>query len=467
MNNIENPPTALELVYRLSLDTKSLPNSRIKCMKCSRTCNWYCPTCLVSVLPSTPRVRLPIRLDILRGRDEIDSKSTSAHALALAPDDSRIFFLPSFPVYTDPRRVLVLYPCPSSVPISKLADVALENVKDKCIRESTLFDEAVERTELEKDLASRFDAVLVVDSTWNKVGGVMQMPQMRSLLASGAATSVHIAKYHTLFWRYQPLGPQCVSTIEAIYYFYRELFIETSRLQLSSSSALSSSSMSLSSSSMSSSSSSSMLLSSSSTAITDTTIPLIESDLDNNYDDDVYDGRFDDLLLFFLGQYHRVQAEYTEGDKANKNFTAKMRQGYIRGRPSIPEDVPPAAGEEGKKGEKMEDEEKEDESTIDKSESAQIPPKRVRIKSGWTVSTGLLSETSKEMTQMRNKRFVEHCAPPSVRDSTEATVGVEAAAFSFAQATMEREYSVKQKSWRGKANNQNSEKSVASEPVPQ
>jgi len=341
------------------------------------------------------------------------------------------------------------------VPISKLADVALENAKDKCIRESTLFDEAVEKTELEKDLTSRFDAVLVVDSTWNKVGGVMQMPQMRSLLASGAATSVHIAKYHTLFWRYQPLGPQCVSTIEAIYYFYRELFIETRRLQLSSSSL---------------SSSSSMLLASSSTAITDTTGIVIESDLVNK-DDDVYDGRFDDLLLFFLGQYHRVQAEYTEGDKANKNYTAKMRQGYIRGRPSIPEHVVPAADEvEGKKGEKMEDEEKEDESTmIDKSGSVQIPTKRVRIKSGWTVSTGLLSEASKEMTQMRNKRFVEHCAPPSVRDSTEATVegSVEAAAFSFAQATMEREYSVKLKSWRGKANNHNSGISVASEPAPQ
>jgi hypothetical protein len=70
---------------------------------------------------------------------------------------------------------------------------------------------------------------------------------------------------------------------------------------------------------------------------------------------------------------------------------------------------------------------------------------------------------------MRNKRFVEHCAPPSVRDSTEATVegSLEAAAFSFAQATMEREYSVKLKSWRGKANNHNSEISVASEPAPQ
>jgi hypothetical protein len=409
-----NPPTALELVYRLSQDTDSLTKERTPCDKCGRRCQWYCPTCLVSVLPSTPCVRLPVRLDILRGRDEIDTKSTSAHALALAPIDTRIYFLPNFPVYTDPRRVLVLYPCPTSVPISKLYDVAFDNAKDRCLRESSTFDEVNEKNEIRKDLASRFDAVLVVDSTWNKVGGVMQMPQMCSLLASGAATSVHIAKYHTLFWRYQPLGPQCVSTIEAIYYFYRELFIETKRLQSSFTSA--------------------------------STITVADNNLDDN---DIYDGRFDDLLLFFLGQYHRVQSEYTQGDKANRNYTSRMRQGYIRGRPaaaaaSVESEHNPTDGEEGI----------EEGGMVDKSDSIhQIPPKRVRIKSGWTVQTGLLSESSREMTQMRNKRFVEHCAPSSVRDSTEPTVdgSVEAAAFSLAQATMEKEYSVKSKSWRGKA----------------
>ena len=92
----DKAPTALELVYR-SIDFE-LPSVRISCPTCDRKCMWYCPTCLKSLLPSTPRVRLPIRLDILRGRDEIDTKSTSAHAIALAPDDTRIFFLPNCPV---------------------------------------------------------------------------------------------------------------------------------------------------------------------------------------------------------------------------------------------------------------------------------------------------------------------------------------------------------------------------------
>jgi hypothetical protein len=162
------------------------------------------------------------------------------------------------------------------------------------------------------------------------------------------------------------------------------------------------------------------------------------------------------LLIFFLGQYHRVQSEYTAGDKVNKTYTAKMRQGYIRTRD-------PITSEDTKGAQGLINEIQDKESLLDITESTKgeistesTDPqfkKRVRIKSAWTVQTGLLSDTSRDMAQERNKRFVKNCAPSNVRESADVSVEgqVDTTAFTIAQATMEHEYSVKAKTWRGKA----------------
>jgi hypothetical protein len=161
------------------------------------------------------------------------------------------------------------------------------------------------------------------------------------------------------------------------------------------------------------------------------------------------------LLIFFLGQYHRVQSEYISGDKVNKTYTAKMRQGYIRTRD-------PFSSDDTKDAQGLINEVHEKESLISESTKGEMLStestdphykKRVRIKSAWTVQTGLLSDTSRDMAQERNKRFVKNCAPSSVRDSADVSVEgqVDTTAFTFAQASMEHEYSVKAKTWRGKA----------------
>jgi hypothetical protein len=34
---------------------------------------------------------------------------------------------------------------------------------------------------------------------------------------------IKLEEYKTMFWRYQDVGDECLATVEAIYYFYREL----------------------------------------------------------------------------------------------------------------------------------------------------------------------------------------------------------------------------------------------------
>ncbi len=215
-------PTALTLCTRVS--NVKLPEGRLPCPKCGKRVALYCSACLIAVCDvlAAPRVKLPLTLDVLRGSEEADSKSTASQALMLS-SPSRLYRLPSFPAYPDPSRVLLLYPSPAAVCVRDLPDL------------------------------SRFDTLAVVDTTWVKVGRVFQMPEL-----CAPFTHVKLGSYTTLFWRHQPLGPHCVSSIESVYFFMREWEEEVAR----------------------------------------------------RAGKGGYDGRHDDLLLLFLDQHRRIAAEY-------------------------------------------------------------------------------------------------------------------------------------------------------------
>ncbi|CAH4033644.1 unnamed protein product [Pieris brassicae] len=53
---------------------------------------------------------LPIKVDIIKHKREIDGKSTSAHAAVLAPKHVNIFTYPNIPQYDEDERVVLLYP---------------------------------------------------------------------------------------------------------------------------------------------------------------------------------------------------------------------------------------------------------------------------------------------------------------------------------------------------------------------
>ena len=140
---------ALTVTPPCVVDLSVLPKERAPCAKCGKKHHIYCGADLCLTLPPShaaalPTVRLPLRLHVLRGKED-PNKATGAHAMLLAPHDTEIYYLPELPEYKDPSRVLLLYPSPASTPVSEL-DVA------------------------------DYDTLLVVDCTWNKVGSVMQNP---------------------------------------------------------------------------------------------------------------------------------------------------------------------------------------------------------------------------------------------------------------------------------------------------
>ena len=330
------------LSLNLCMPADPLPAERAPCPKCGRRKLYYCPECLLPTGP-LPRVMLPLHVAVLRGADEKAEKSSSAHLAVLAPDNSSIHLLPDFPRIDDPEGVLLLFPSPASKLVRELPDL------------------------------SRFHTIIAIDTTWGKVGSVLQMPEL-----AAPFQHVAIASYHTLFWRYQPMGPTCVSTIEAVYYLLRELEVERERRrritelqqqlegEVGGTRPEAKSPFALPRTVAAQAAGDSAVpaadpaatLCSAATPVdpeaacqTGTRIfepsssshalgfprPLSLSDLATSAMPPcdparhLYDGRFDPLLVLFLDNYRRIQREYTEGAAAGRTFTTRHRAGYIRG----------------------------------------------------------------------------------------------------------------------------------------
>ena len=45
-------------------------------------------------------LKLPVKIDIIKHKQELDSKSTAIHATLLAPDDCQLFTFPDIPSYS-------------------------------------------------------------------------------------------------------------------------------------------------------------------------------------------------------------------------------------------------------------------------------------------------------------------------------------------------------------------------------
>ncbi|KAG7205453.1 hypothetical protein KM043_007442 [Ampulex compressa] len=76
------------------------------CGHCYKSRKFFCYTCCSPVIDQKyiPRVKLPIKIDIIKHAREIDGKSTAIHAAVLAPTDVRIFTYPDFPEITNPEE---------------------------------------------------------------------------------------------------------------------------------------------------------------------------------------------------------------------------------------------------------------------------------------------------------------------------------------------------------------------------
>ncbi|KAJ2780782.1 hypothetical protein H4R18_003250 [Coemansia javaensis] len=164
--------------------------ARASCETCGKSVKFYCYYCCTLVpglAGKVPRIRLPFRLSVVKHAGELDGKSTALHAKVVAPEDVEIVTYSADCLGdADPRRCALLYPGPGATEAGEM-DFAL------------------------------VDRVVVIDGTWSQAKRMV-----RDHAGLRSMQRVTIAPRRTRFWRYQSLGDSHLSTIEAIYFLYRD-----------------------------------------------------------------------------------------------------------------------------------------------------------------------------------------------------------------------------------------------------
>uniref|UniRef100_A0A182XWQ6 tRNA-uridine aminocarboxypropyltransferase 1 n=1 Tax=Anopheles stephensi TaxID=30069 RepID=A0A182XWQ6_ANOST len=93
------------------------------CPSCGKSRKFFCYTCYVPVgeiVARVPRLRLPVQIDVIKHRNEIDGKSTAVHAAILAPDDVKIYTYPNIPDYREEEGVVLIFPTPTALTVASL-----------------------------------------------------------------------------------------------------------------------------------------------------------------------------------------------------------------------------------------------------------------------------------------------------------------------------------------------------------
>lgn len=190
---VEEPFAGLKLSPHASLRAiHASAEGRVPCPRCGKTRLMYCYTCCCALAAApAPRVALPLHADIWHHRTEHRQKSTALHARILAPDDTTLVEYPAeAAACAYGAETVLLYPSPASVAVADMPD----------------------------ELVARVERVVVIDSQWQKTGGMLAHPALKGL------QHVRIQGARTAFWRHQSHGPEYLSTIEALYWFMREFW---------------------------------------------------------------------------------------------------------------------------------------------------------------------------------------------------------------------------------------------------
>uniref|UniRef100_UPI00358FFC7A tRNA-uridine aminocarboxypropyltransferase 1 isoform X1 n=1 Tax=Myxine glutinosa TaxID=7769 RepID=UPI00358FFC7A len=208
---------------------------RSRCPRCGASRMFYCYSCHVLVQDldpqRVPRVKLPLKVDIIKHPNETDGKSTAVHAKILAPDDVTIYTYPSIPEFYKPDKVLLVFPRPGSLTLEKLME------KQRCARlglppiessDHSREEHAAKRMKClhgsqpipgEKKVAgvAPFERAVFIDCTWNQTNKIILDERLQGLQC------VELRKHETHFWRRQKGKPSTyLATIEALYYFLEE-----------------------------------------------------------------------------------------------------------------------------------------------------------------------------------------------------------------------------------------------------
>lgn len=188
-----------------SWDPLRAAKTRAICPKCNSSRKFYCYTCyeVVGLQPDAlPAVSLPVSVDIIKHPGEVAGKSTAVHARILSPRHVSIYDYPTVPNYPDLTKVVLLYPKEDALTVSELAARLKSSIPEG------------QATVSAWDL---LDKVVFIDSTWQQTNRILVDETIQKL------TCVKLTNAVTCFWRPQAKSSNCLATIEAIYYFFKEM----------------------------------------------------------------------------------------------------------------------------------------------------------------------------------------------------------------------------------------------------
>ncbi|XP_053693501.1 tRNA-uridine aminocarboxypropyltransferase 1 [Sabethes cyaneus] len=209
---------------------------RSPCTVCGKSRKFFCYHCYVPVEKlegRLPSVKLPLAIDIIKHKNEIEGKSTAIHAAILAPDDVRIYTYPNIPDYRQEEQVVLIFPTADAVPVSSLFTDKSLKIKEnyglpKGHHMGTLlrcrFNDILESSPeaASSGLAYRFPVrkAVFIDSTWSQCCGIYKDERVACL------RTVVIQNRISQFWRHQKNSPRWfLATVEAIHQFLIELHI--------------------------------------------------------------------------------------------------------------------------------------------------------------------------------------------------------------------------------------------------
>ncbi|XP_011874213.1 PREDICTED: DTW domain-containing protein 1 [Vollenhovia emeryi] len=184
---------------------------RRKCDFCQKSRLYFCYTCYHPLIPCKyyPRVKLPIKIDIIKHPREIAGKSTAVHAAIIAPEDVKIYTYPNFPEILNKEDTVLVFP-------SKDSSKNL-SVEDLFTREEGKCDASQGRSNKAED-AFPIKRAIFIDSTWQQTKSIYKDHRLRELRC--VILNARISQ----FWRHQKKSPRWyLATIEAIHQFLVEL----------------------------------------------------------------------------------------------------------------------------------------------------------------------------------------------------------------------------------------------------
>ncbi|XP_066250947.1 tRNA-uridine aminocarboxypropyltransferase 1 [Euwallacea similis] len=210
---------------------------RHPCPKCGKSRKLFCYSCYVPISPlegRLPKVKLPLKIDIIKHKHEIDGKSTASHAALLASEDVKIYTYPNIPDYTN-EAVVMIFPGQNAISVSQLLsgetfDSILEFQNQPLdqlpagYNRSTLM-QTIPKTREEKEFSHRVKKLPItkavfIDSTWHQCKSIYKDEKIRAI------PCVVIQNRISQFWRHQKGSPRWyLATIEAIHQFVLEVHL--------------------------------------------------------------------------------------------------------------------------------------------------------------------------------------------------------------------------------------------------